>query len=386
VKLGRARRLGHGGAAVWLVLLGLGSVVVGGHDLLAGRGIGSRLAGMFLLGAGLLLIGGAAALLSRRPAGHAVALVAALMGTAIGLLLSLTQVANDEPDRRLAAWAAIVVLSFLAALAVWRAAPTSERRAATWKRLRLLNSVVSVGVLLSAVQFWYSSIHLPTTAAPSLTIELELERGVTRKGLVALRGRAVVRNTSGAKVSTLGSVLAVRGREIAPWTLGAREFGEQVRTSVVDGTIAPGRFAQVTATRLVQSQSLVAPGTWFEPGESVTVPILAWIPRKQFDEAELTASIYVSRGARLRNDLAVPHTYAERGRLVTVMQVPESGWLQALTQGDRFVRVEQPVDLTRPGRVWISSEPRRRPSSDFDGRMQQFYGLAAQQVETLLPL
>jgi hypothetical protein len=374
-------------AAAWLGVLGAAATIVGGYDAIGGLEIAVRLVGTLLLAAGLLLVAGAAALLAKRPLGPALALLGAMVGVALGVLLGLTQVVNDEPDRRLTLWAVIIALSALAALAIRAVTPEAERVAGMWNRLPVLKSVVSVGVLISVGQFWYSSIYLPASAPASLTIELRLEPAGVRDGLLALRGTATIRNTSETKVNTLGSVLQIWGQTVAPKRLNNEEYTRRTRIAVDRNVIFPGRYAGVEKRRLVQHEPLLPASTYFEPRETVTIPILAWVPEDRFQRIHVWATVAVARGRTLAVEGVKPDVRTQRDRVVTVTPVPEAGWLRKLTRGERFVRTDWVIDPDKPSfEVSIATERQRRPSREFDERMWRFYGVAYAEGEALLPL
>ena len=102
-------------AFAWLASLGAAAIAVGGHDAVAGLEINARLLGALVLAGGLVIAAGAAGLRREHASARALALVGALLGIVLGVMASLTQIANDEPDRRLFLWGAIIGLSALSA-------------------------------------------------------------------------------------------------------------------------------------------------------------------------------------------------------------------------------------------------------------------------------
>lgn len=147
-----------------MALLGVAATIVGGHDAVAGTEISVRLVGSLLLAAGVVLLAGAAGLLRRTADGLSLAMISALLGVAMGIMTFLAQTVNDEPDRRLLAWGAMIVVSGAAALYIRARALPEERVKSIWSRLPILKSTISIGFLISLAQFWYSQIYLPTTA------------------------------------------------------------------------------------------------------------------------------------------------------------------------------------------------------------------------------
>ena len=104
----------------WFALLGIAATIVGGHDAVVGTGMNVRLVAVLVLGAGLLLLAGVVGLCGGQSRGRVMAVIAGVMGVALGALMSLTQIANDQPDGRLALWGAISVLSALAPFSALR--------------------------------------------------------------------------------------------------------------------------------------------------------------------------------------------------------------------------------------------------------------------------
>jgi hypothetical protein len=373
-------------AAAWLGFLGLAATIVGGHDAVAGLEIGVRLIGTLVLAAGLVLVVAAVGLLTNRPYGRSLAMVGALLGVALGVMTTLSQVVNDEPDSRLSMWATIIALSALAAVVIYAQTPQDERGGSIWSRLPILKSVVSVGILFSVGQFWYSSIYLPGSAPPSLTMELRLEPAGRRDGRVALNGTATIKNTSGTKISTLASVMQVWGWDVAAASLDEATFMDAIRASANPRQlILADRYAQAGQPRLVHQQRLLADGAYFEPGETSTVPIVTWVPENRFRVVQMSVGLAVARGRTLPVEVS-PEVSSGKDSVVTLTRVPEAGWLRSLTRDDRFVRAEWAVDPSAPGfRVWIARDRERRPARDFHERMTRLYGLSYASAEALVP-
>src|SRR5262245_22777803 len=86
------RGLATSAGAAWLLILGAAAVVIGGHDTVAGREVMVRVWGTLVLAAGCVLLVGAAGLWQRTARGRALAMVAALLGVALGAMTFLAQV------------------------------------------------------------------------------------------------------------------------------------------------------------------------------------------------------------------------------------------------------------------------------------------------------
>ena len=375
-------------AALWLLLLGSAAVVVGGHDTVAGTEIMVRVWGTLVLGAGCVLVAGAWGLRRGSLRGRSLAMVAALLGVALGAMTFFAQAVNDEPDRRLLAWAAIVVVSAAAAWTVRSNTPLELRGQGVLTALPVLKSVVSVGVVISLAQFWYTSIYIPTTAPASLTFE-SVVRPVAKGDRVVLMGSVTVRNTSGTRVNLLASSLRLVGE-----TLGERpeEAFKQDALSAYEQN-APGTYEVlgqgVTDRTVVAEGPLLPHGHYFEPGEAVTQPINARVPPDTYDEAVIEAFVVIARGQTLTLESAPPRPgpITDDG-LVVVTPIPEAGWLRRLTRGDRYVRVEYSSDPDQDPDVRFvrESDAGRRQDDDFHERMWRFYGASFSKAHARAPL
>ena len=372
--------------AGWLVALGGAALVIGGHDALRGDEIAVTIIGTLLALAGLVIASGGLLLAGTRAiAGPAVAAVGCVLGVVLGVMLALTQVTNDRAGPGLLGWIAISIAS---AFALWllRHELSRSQRAGMWSGLKVLASFVTVGVLLSAAQFWYGSIYVPSTAPPSLTMTMRLEPAGELGDRVALRGSVTVANTSGTRVNTLASLVEAYGVGVSAQHLASEDFWPQLSDASAppqhggalggDATTAE-RYSNEYATTVVYARKLLAEGTYFQPGETITVPVTVYLPAHRFDAVRAYASIAFARATlRLDLDRAQMRSGSE-GVVVTSTPVQEDGWLRNLTRSDRYLRIRRTIDADAAGVDFdISFSPfRDRPGpTRFDERMQRFYG------------
>jgi hypothetical protein len=330
-----------------------------------------RVWGTLVLIAGCVLVAGAIGLLQGTVRGRALATVASLLGVALGVMTILAQLVNDKPDPRLLLWAAIIVISAGSAWIVRSVTPPEERGAGVWVALPFLRSVVSVGLLVSIGQFWYTSIYIPTTAPASLTVETKLDAAAHGERVV-LTGNVTLRNTSSTRVNLLASTMQISGERVLDGEDTAFE------DNVVDAHVNGGyvtRFAQASERTVVAEGPLLP--DYLDAGETVTQPIVAWVARDQFDLASLDVAAVIARGRALAlEDADPPEVSAGENSTVVVTSIPAAGWLRRLTRGDRYVRVEYPRDgVTGPSLMFVS-EADAAPGHEesFSRRMWRFYG------------
>lgn len=378
----------------WLALLGVAATFVGGHDLIAATDFATRMWGGFVFGAGAVLIAGANGLRDDGPTGRALALVAALLGILCGAMMLIAQVMGDALDLRLAAWLAIAAASAGAARQIRTATPEDERKTTVWARLPMLKSVVSVGVIASLGQFWYTTVYVPTTAPANLTVEPALAQTV-RGDHVVLRGSVTIRNTSGTRVDVLASYFDIGARaahSISDNTAYPADLG-----TALDPDAPPAkRYMQSDPSQSVMHGPLVEQGTYLDPGETVTRSFVAWVPVARFDVAEMSAWMAIARARGLDLETESASAIQERDLTIVVTRIPSSGWLRSLTRGDRYVRVEydnQALDdptLDDPARTQppnVSFSPTlHRADRGFDARMWRLYGASEVLGHTEIPL
>ena len=334
------------------------------------------------------MIAGAVGLHRNTPVGLALAMVAALLGAALGAITFLAQVVNDEPDRRLTLWTLVTALSLGAAWIVHAATPAAERHKGLWNRLPILKSVVSAGIALSLAQFWYTSIYIPTTAPASLSFESDLtERHMGDR--VAVEGTITIKNTSGTRVSVVASVLNVSAARIKdaadPSDL---DFEAQIAAAHRRGLgvanlqpeSAGRRYATTDGILTIARGPLLEESSFFEPNEVVKVPFVAWLPAKErYDVAIASVELAMARSLALALEDADARPARAINRTVWTHEIPEAGWLRRVTRDDRYLRVAYNSDpLDRPGPdVTFATAPRGPADPRFNRRMWRFYGVNA---------
>ncbi|HEX8123612.1 MAG TPA: hypothetical protein VF549_20345 [Solirubrobacteraceae bacterium] len=381
-------------AVAWLALLGAAAVTVGAHDTAVGHEISVRLTGTAILAAGLLLIAGAVGFRKSDPQGDALATVAALLGAALGVMAFVAQAVNDDPDSRLVLWAAIVLVS----VAVWwfvRWQMTDEeRKQGIFSRLPVLKSTVAVGLLISFAQFWYSTIYTPTLEPVSLTVEPKFEAPEKRGNRLVVRGTVTVRNTSKSRIIVVASSLMVSVDRVGrkPVIDG---FDKAKREANAERRDAAARYPLTGAVEILRGR-FVSDDFYFEAGETVTRPFIAWVPydrERHYDVARVDVSFVGTRPSigSVEDDAAIRKTNIEGGLAVT-RSIPADGWLDSLTRADRFLIVryaDSPFgahDEFAPYDVGFDRRRSTDPPDDFSDRMRRVYGLNSFDGAAVVPL
>jgi hypothetical protein len=369
--------------SAWLFVLGVAACVVGVHD--AGRGdeIAVRLIGTLVALAGLVVIAGGFGLLGKSPRGRSLGSVACLVGVALGVMLTVSQLANDRFNAIVFVWIAIALASGIGAVLLRRDLPTA------WRDFPILKSVVSLGVLTSAVQFWYGSIYLPASAPPSLTLSVSLEPVRTTAAHVTLHGTATIKNTSGTRVNTISSFVRVRDSAIDPDGPPPTDFATALREAAEDpgGGPAAREFSEETSVVFVHFSKLLPEGTYFEDGETVTVPFTVFVARQRFHVVTADVDVLFAR-ASLKLDADRARRDVKGATIVTATPIASGGWIRDLTRSDRYVRSTWSVDPNRSIGVDVAFSPHanRAGPKRFDARLQRFYGYSTANGSFQLPL
>lgn len=366
-------------AVGWLAILGIASIIVGGHDAIVGTDINVRLLGSLLSVAGVMLLTGAWGLLHRKPVGLTLAMIAALLGVAIGVMTSLTQVVNDEPDGRLIAWITIVLVSAAVVVYVRQLTPPEERAKSIWSRLPILKSAVSLGLLFSVAQFWYSQIYVATTEPPVLTLKSTIDEVTRHKNDLVIRGSVEIENTSDTQVYVLASTLDIVAKKFASDRNPPARYRRNVRQADREQLESADRYLAEEAAPSVTHGRLLDEGEFLEAGEKLTKPVITWVPRGTYNAVYLYAWVTAGRGKSLGlADVEVtPEQLPDPKRLIFLTRLPEAGWLRHLTRGDRYVRVEYYRDPDNYPLVQFAPDRKPDPPEGFDSRLTDFYGVGA---------
>ena len=378
--------LGALAAAAWLAVLGLAATVIGVHDAVDATEINVRLAGALLLIAGILMLSGSVGLVRRTEVGLSLAIIAALLGVLIGIMMFVTQVANDEPDRRLAAWALIIVASGATAYCVRAVVSPAERAKNIWSRLPVLKSAISIGVLASVAQFWYSQMYVPATAPPILTLEMKVGKVTRRAGHLIIEGSVVVRNASDTKVALLASTLDMKGTRLTSAQIKPDIFAGVVRDAESAAFRMANRYVVHGPERVISHGRLLS-DTFLDAGEAVTVPIITWLPEHTYNTVYISAAVWGGRASALKledatetNSLSVRDgVFTEANALPTkdgvfyVTRLPEASWLQRLTRGERYLRVRYNNDESTVPAIGFATKHEVDPPELFKKRLRAFW-------------
>lgn len=367
----------------WLLVASGGALVVGVHDALFGRHLPPRILGTMLVAAGMVFAVGAAGLVSEWRQHRLPALLAGLWGVVLGVLFTAAQLASGDFGPTIAIWVVLAIGSTALVAVVWSWTSADERKGFR-RALPILSSVVSVGVIVSVVQFWYSAIYLPAAAPPSLTLDVHLARAGQKHGRIALRGTVTLHNTSGSRVNALTSVVRIVGASGRRGFYGPRSADDgAIPVTSFDGPPVEQLEWNDPTEELLSVARLVPDGTYFQPDETITVPLTVFVPATEFDVVYVTSNIFFARGTLdLDHAPTVPSVrwIGDVRASTRTAPVVQPSWLSDLTRNRRTVRTTWTMDIeTGGGTVGVRFAPN-------DDRLKRAYGYSSAAASAQLSL
>ena len=155
------------------------------------------------------------------------------------------------------------------------------------------------------------------------------------------------------------------------------------------GEVIATRYETVGLRTRVQHQRLIEEGFYFEPGEITRIPFLVRLPRGRYDTVVVNANVTTARASvlALQNAQSEEPIVTEHA-VVVVTEAPAAGWLQKLTRGWRFIRVEYPslAHTVRSPTVEFTATRDGAADPDFDLRLSRFYGAATAASQAFVSL
>lgn len=346
--------------ALVFALLALFACWVGVHDVLFAAEVPVRVSASLLIGAGVLLVIAVAAILRWSRRAYELGILACFVGSMICLLMAGAQVLATNLNWLLAGWAALLV-GCLFGVVYLRSAVPQQRRRLSVRQFPVLAPLISAGTLVSVGQFWYSAVYVPASAPPSLSLSVQLrkvgERTDTRGDRMLLAGAVTIKNTSGARVNTVSSVYRSLGIRFSPRTATASELTADLRRTVenLPSPTSPGFVARPFASEanptVVQQGRLLPDGTYFEAGETESIPIAVLAPPSRFDVITLDVEIGVAREALHLADASSSRSSPQDEPPATVTAISDGSWLRSITRGQRWVLSQYIVTGAPPNPV-----------------------------------
>jgi hypothetical protein len=304
-----------------LAAVAIPTILVGLADVGTARGLGPRLFGGYLVAVGLLTA--AVFLGRRRPSWLAWSALGAgiliMLTGGIGLVITIA-------DRLQYGYGDVRRTAFdLAALAVglwmiWTSRDYIPNALPKWLdpigrpgKTRLDNLKTSVellglvGIAAAATAFWYTNMYLPSTAQPTVNVTVELAPS-TELSPRDVHAQISIRNKSAFRVRIIASEYEVVAQGLGAFdaTRAACVLGATARGMPLDADSIWATELGRESSVLAGSGEIIAPGSWLEPGEVLSIGFVTPVPPPADSNRRVIrarASVHVVRGDLVGTDL-----------------------------------------------------------------------------------
>jgi uncharacterized protein YbjT (DUF2867 family) len=318
---------------------------------------GVRLSAISFAAPAIMFLFGAYALLkSNWPSRFAIGFLAAVVAGLMGVFLCVAWAASPDPPEWTILFLGLVVAAIYCAQRLWKRGGLAVATFITTRGTpQALASVISIGAILSGIQFWYANIYQPSTAAPTLSVSATF---VGKPRLVgnryALDAQVQIRN-DGARV------LTVLGSEYIASTAPANGSSPTVSTvtqrlrAAVDTGGSVRWYGDSTPESVALSGYVVPSGFSFEPKETVTKHYTVFVPRNRGGSVA-RLSLYVLE-AKGKLEIALDLPVVQDEAVYRVGKLEDQNVVHLLTRKPRYVHlIEQPMAWP-PLVVYINNEP-----------------------------
>lgn len=298
---GAALRWGIGAVLVVALLF---SVVVGLVDMFTAQTVTARAFAAVLVVAGGLCAWGLAGLEANDEKGMRAALTGAAAALFIALVVLAVQRAGrgEELPPRVAAGAALI--------AAFAGASVLARKGARFRVPAVLRNVLTAGVLIGLVQFWYTNEYVPSRREAGLTETVELAASAPAPGATwpeFLTATVSLKNVSGTRIQFVGTHYA----------LWQQTDPQGPRSLVADGTLDFGQ------------------GNWLSPDQEHVDRVVVRLPSDVRPVLTFVVSVHVLKGNRV-GGLDLIGT-CQDGDLTCVWLLQETSVLNGLTREPRYL-------------------------------------------------
>lgn len=373
--------------ATLLFIAGLPALVIGLHDLAFATELASRGLGFLLAVGGVLLTGSVLSLKGDRLKGaYTLCLVASAFGVFLWVLLIFVQLANGDIAWTLTLWPLLAGCSVAAGLLVASKTGWSRIRKGRQNLLTAVGSIASLGAVVALVQFIYTSLYVPSTAPPSLSLELAMVRAGRH-----LEPSITIRNTSDTGVTVLGSLYYVDISRVDEQTAKPTAFNEQLANPALADSAFGGPVAErygKRRRRIVAEAGTVLPQeARLEAGEQTGRRFVVRIPRRpgRSRDAKLLVFVRFVRGAvKLRGEpIKVSRGQGARvaTEYVTQVKLAESSWVRRIVRDKRYL--ERAWKVTPAGSPALGASidrgqvPDQSPDEKTRARLTALYGFGS---------
>jgi hypothetical protein len=356
---------GGGAANVFLALAGP-ALLVGGHDVLSGTITEARLTGGAFAAAGALMAAAGVGLLVgewRQSWGPHIALLAGVVGVALGLYLFVNQLSYLDGARRLLPilWAGCALACVIAIVR----RPKSESNATQsnladrivgtdgfWvTTLARLSSVgISATLVVSLLQFGFAQVQsAPNSAAWGLNISPQLgDDGQSLDRLMHdFSVHVTLKNPTGSQVQVLRSTYALLGTGLSPLAGTDEDFGHRLQQSLPAGQFQ-ARYTSYGPRELLEAGEFLTIPFMLQAGQEYVAEFELAVPEQELSKyriLRLETNFSVAKGSRMNVGAftqsgigACTHGGKAADQCVVAqLHIVSPGWLWSISQGGQIV-------------------------------------------------
>ncbi len=324
----------------FFAIVGICALVIGFHDLFTVSDVGTQATSVLLIFAGAVLCFAAVALLLVRwRSRFAVGILASAVAFLIATFQLLALISSGDPRPWDPLWPLMMLFAIAIAIALWRRGGPVLKKSIGTARIRGLASVITIGAIVSALQFWYTSFYVPAAASPTVSVNADLKKVAVHGKNAVLVGTFTAHNDADVRVNVLGSVYQVTGMNAGRQSsLG----GDTAEVALAHDRPAH-RYTGPHDARVVAAGEVMRQGSYLEKGEEVKRSFIAYVSRKRFDAAALRVYLVFARRKLVISHASesLPRVGAHTAQVEYKQSVASPGWLRELTRGHRYVVVQE---------------------------------------------
>jgi hypothetical protein len=362
-----------------LAVAGGAAVVVGCHDAALAADVTARVTGSLLALLGLVPLAGAVAIVRRSRVGYPLGIVSCALSAFVALLIAASQVIARNVNWHLIIPLLLAVGAAAGGVYLWHSVPPAYR-APRFRQFPIIGTLLPLGVIVSLVQFWYTTIYQPSTAPASLTISISFSKptvGATAQR-VFIPGSVTIKNSGGSRVNTVGSIYFASGYRLAATVVGADKFDDAIAEAIVTPGVSARRYATQRNPVVVEQGRLLLDGTFLEAGQQTTVPFTLSAPPGRFDVISMIAWVGVGRATLRVTDEQSTAPYTEGSKIIYETPVVDRSWVRRITRGKRWLRAIYDTTPNSPNglEIHVTRHEGRNDSRGYEAATARYYGLS----------
>jgi uncharacterized membrane protein YidH (DUF202 family) len=331
--------------AVFLLILGATSIVVGAHDAaLAQPTLGETAASALLLVGGILLVIAAANLdrLVRRepwkdrtrPPCHPTVLVACLVTLLFGVYVLFSGLGTPAQQR----WVVVAVALVIVGAAAFGLVLFGRDVELTGRRLGAAVALTLLGTAIGAWEFWYQHQYVPAHAGGAVSLKVSLNRAGEQGAFDVIRATVDYQAIGGKSVSSVGSVYSLTGSRVVrcPRTATVKQVQGAFKGFLLD----PQRI-RFMADVLEQPPSVLAAGKFVADGKRLDPDVPAdrefifLVPKHRYQLLRFRAQLFAVPASVPLSHRMPPKYTTFRGdnELYGYWRIDDDSWLHDLLTG-----------------------------------------------------